>query len=122
MASEVSFVYGVKVIYKYEIGQETFYEEQILKIRAESFDDAFKKAREYAENNIDHNRTNINGDKVKETVCDVVDCYLADDDDSDVQEIFSSIKKNRASLSEEEYIEILGGGCDAEEMYILRYR
>jgi len=42
-------IYGVKLVYKYEVHSQkpqVLCEEQILKIKAESFDDAYKKADE----------------------------------------------------------------------------
>ncbi len=115
-------MYGVKVIYKYEVSGEVFYEEQILKVQAASFDEAYSKALEYAKNSLDHHRINISGEKVAESVIGAVDCYLADDDNAEVSEIYSGIKKNRTALTENEFIGILGDCCDSDEMKVLRYR
>ena len=41
--------YGVKLLYRYEVCGEVFYEESILKVKANSFDDALAKTARYAD-------------------------------------------------------------------------
>ena len=36
--------YGVKLLYRYDVCGEVFYEESILRVNADSFDDALAKA------------------------------------------------------------------------------
>ena len=55
-----------KLVYKYVVHSQepqVLYEEQILKINADSFDEAYQKAEKYIESYIDK-YTNINGDNV----------------------------------------------------------
>lgn len=114
--------YGVKVIYTYSVGEgcRKFYEEQILSVNAESFDEAYEKVKQYtAEYDTEH--TNPKGELVKTEEVELLDCFLAFDEEDDVQEIYSSTMKNKTSLSEEEFYNIIKSQCDYEEMYDLRY-
>ena len=69
-------LYGVKLMYRYMVGGEVYYEESVLRVRASSFDDAMEKAEEYADSLIDRNHINPFGLEVRESVCDVMDCFL----------------------------------------------
>lgn len=83
-------MYGVKLIYKYFVHSQkpqVLYEEQILKIYADSFDDAYQKSDKYIESYIDK-YTNINGDSVEISLYKVVDCFKCYND-RDVEEIYS---------------------------------
>ena len=71
--------YGVKILYRYEVCGEVFYEESILRVKADSFDDALAKAAKYADDTIMTDHINPDGFSVKESVCDIMDCYLIDD-------------------------------------------
>lgn len=99
-----------------------FYEESIVTLTADSFDDAYAKAERYAKKQIDSQHINPLGQKVFETIYDLVDCFLVDEETEGVQEVYSSIKKNRTSLPEEEYIAVLADGCTTDEMKPLRYQ
>ena len=44
--------YGVKLLYRYDVCGEVFYEESILRVNADSFDDALAKAAQYADDAI----------------------------------------------------------------------
>lgn len=114
--------YGVKVIFTYSVepDNQKFYEESIYLVEAESFDDAYKKAKEYT-NDIDMEYTNPRGQKVKTENVDFADCFLAFDEEDGVQEIYSTIFKNISSLPEEDFYKVITNQCDAEEMYDLRY-
>ena len=60
-------IFGVKLIFKYVVNSkipQVLYEEQILRIKAETFDNAYQKADEYVASYIDK-YTNINGDTVE---------------------------------------------------------
>ncbi len=114
--------YGVKVIYTYSVGEDCrkFYEEQILSVNAESFDEAYEKAEQYtAEYDTEH--TNPKGELVKTEKVEFVDCFLAFDEEGDVQEIYSSTTKNKTSLTDEQFYIAISNECTNEELYDLRY-
>ena len=114
--------YGVKVIYTYSVGEDCrkFYEEQILSVNAESFDEAYEKAEQYsAEYDTEH--INPKGELVKTEKVEFVDCFLAFDEEGDVQEIYSSITKNKTSLTDEQFYIAINNQCTKEEVYDLRY-
>ena len=114
--------YGVKVIYTYSVGEDCrkFYEEQILSVNAESFDDAYEKAEQYT-SEYDTEHTNPKGEMVKTEKVEFVDCFLAFDEDGDVQEIYSSITQNKTSLTDEQFYIAISNQCTNEELYDLRY-
>jgi hypothetical protein len=107
-------MYGLKVIFKYTANNEVFYEEMILKVQADSFDSAYEKAWAYAKDLCDNEHINPNGDKVYESVLDIVDCFLMDDKVAEIEEVYSSIKKKPNYLSEEQYIGIISDCCTDE--------
>lgn len=114
--------YGVKVIYTYSVGEDCkkFYEEQILSVNAESFDDAYEKAEQYT-SEYDTEHTNPKGEMVKTEKVEFVDCFLAFDEDGDVQEIYSSTTQNKTSLTDEQFYIAISNQCTNEELYDLRY-
>ena len=114
--------YSVKVIFTYSVEPDDrkFYEESIYLVDAESFDDAYKKAEEYA-NEYDLKHTNPKGQKVKTEKIDFLDCFLAFDEEEGVQEIYSTTFKNESSLSEQEFYKSITSQCDADELFDLRY-
>ena len=115
--------YGVKLLYRYEVCGEVFYEESILKVKANSFDDALAKAARYADDAIITDHINPNGFSVKESVCDIMDCYLIDEseNDSDVQEVYSGIMKKRLDVTDEEFTEQVFDQCSDEELVNIRF-
>ena len=114
--------YGVKLIYTYSVSDDRkkYYEESILSVDAESFDEAYKKAEKYAKEYCDEH-LNPNGELVKTEKFELLDCFLAFDEENGVQELYSAITKNKTSLCEEEFYRAITGQCDAEELYELRY-
>ena len=119
---EVSFMnentYGVKLFYKHQIHSETpqvLYEEQILKVKAESFDDAYKKADKYVQTYIDK-YTNIDGDVVEISLYKLVDCFLCYEEENNIQEIYSGFLKSDNSV-----VETITTPCEADELRILRH-
>ena len=114
--------YGVKVIFTYSVENDNkkFYEESIYLVDAESFDGAYKKAKEYAKD-YDLEHINPKGQKVKTEKIDFVDCFLAFDEEDGVQEIYSTTFKNKSSLSEDDFYKALTNQCDVEELDALRY-
>lgn len=113
-------MYGLKIIFKYVAGDEVFYEESIITLKANSVDEAYSKAKSYAQDACDEH-LNADNEKVYKSVVDIVDCFSVYEDE-DIQEVYSSIKKKPESLDEKLYLDILGNGCKAEEMYSLRYK
>ncbi len=116
-------LYGVKLYYRYAVDEEVIYEESVLRLRAVSFDDAIAKAERYAMSTLDSEHINYDGKHVDESIFDVYSCYLIDEDpESEIEEVFSEIMKNRTSLSEEEYIDLLSDSASAEERRMLLYQ
>ena len=115
--------YGVKLLYRYDVCGEVFYEESILRVNADSFDDALAKAAQYADDAIITDHINPNGFSVKESVCDIMDCYLIDEseNDSDVQEVYSGIMKNRLDVTDEEFTEQVFDQCSDEKLVNIRF-
>ena len=115
--------YGVKVILTYSVEPDNrkFYEESIYLVDADSFDDAYRKAEEYAKD-FDLEHTNPKGQKVKTEKIDFVDCFLAFDDEKGVQEIYSATFKNKSALQEQAFYELITIQCDKDELFDLRYK
>ena len=87
------------------------------------FDDALAKTARYADDAIITDHINPNGFSVKESVCDIMDCYLIDEseNDSDVQEVYSGIMKNRLDVTDEEFTEQVFDQCSDEELVNIRF-
>ena len=115
--------YGVKVIFTYSVEPDCrkYYEESIYLVDADSFDDAYEKAEKYT-SVIDSEYINSKGQKVKTEKIDFTDCFLAFDEEYGVQEVYSAILKNKSSLSEKDFYELITNQCDTEEMYDLRHK
>lgn len=115
--------YSVKVVYTYLIGDsdKRFYEEQILLICAEDFDEAFEKAEKYASEYADEH-INPDGEIVKTEKVDILSCFSVFDDEEDgVIEVYSSITKNRTTLSESDFYDVFTSEqCEVDEMTDLR--
>lgn len=113
--------YGVKVIHTHTVGEDDrrFYEELILKVEADSFDDACAKAADYMKHAVCE-YTNPKGETVKTLRIEAVDCFYAFEPDGDVQEVFSSFSRNPGSLSEEEYYQAITSYCGEEDLRSLR--
>lgn len=114
-------IFGVKVIQTHAVGDKDlrFYEELILKVDANSFDEAYEKAESYMED-ADFEYTNINGEKVRTVQIEAIDCFLAFEPEGDVQEIYSSFSTNKTSLSEEAYYQAISSPCEEKELCPLR--
>ena len=114
-------IYGVKVIHTRSVGEDgrRFYEELILRVEANSFDEAYEKADKYM---LDYtcDFINVYGEKVTTHKIEAIDCFLAIEDEPDVQEVYSSFSTNRSCLSETEYYEVIASPCGVEELYPLR--
>lgn len=113
--------YGVKVIHTYIVGEDNqrFYEELILRVEAQSFDEAYEKAEKYMQDaNCEY--LNIYGETVKTLQIKAIDCFLAFDMEEDVQELYSSFSTNCCSLTEDEYYESITSLCTEKELRPLR--
>ena len=77
--------YGIKVIFTYSVGpdNQSFYEESIYLVEAESVEDAYKKAEEYTKD-FDLEYTNPKGQLVKTEKIDFLDCFFAFDEENGV--------------------------------------
>ena len=111
-------VFGVKLVYKYVVHSQemqVLYEEQILKINADSFDDAYQKAENYIKSYIDK-YTNINGDIVEISLYKVVDCFKCYDAGEEITEIYSGFLK-----SDDNALKSITTPCETDELFILRH-
>ena len=104
--------YGVKAIHIISIGNadQRLYEEIILRVEANSYDEAYSKAAAHLMNSVlDH--TNPEGQQVRTVQITAIDCFLAPDPEGDVQEVFSSIFSNTTPLSDADFRNLLLSGC-----------
>ena len=111
-------VFGVKLVYKYVVHSQemqVLYEEQILKINADSFDDAYQKAENYIKSYIDK-YTNINGDIVEISLYKEVDCFKCYDEGEEITEIYSGFLK-----LDDNSLKSITTPCETDELFILRY-
>ena len=105
-------IYGVKVIHTYTVGEQDqrFYEELILRVEAENSDEAYEQAGKYMQDRV-CDYINIYGEKVSTHKIELIDCFLTYDDESGVEETYSSFFTNRSSLSEAEFYEGITSTC-----------
>ncbi len=111
-------VFGVKLVYKYVVHSQepqVLYEEQILKINADSFDEAYQKAEKYIESYIDK-YTNINGDNVEISLYKKVDCFKSYDQGEEITEIYSGFLK-----LDDNSLKSITNPCETDELFILRH-
>jgi len=111
-------LYGVKLVYKYVVHSQepqVLYEEQILKIRADSYDDAYQKAGEYVKSYIDK-YTNINGETVEISLYKEVDCFKCYEEENGIQEVYSGFLK-----LDDNSLKSITTPCETEELKILRH-
>lgn len=111
-------IYAVKLVYKYVVHSQksqVLYEEQILRIKAESFEDAYKKADEYAASYVDK-YTNINGDTVEISLYRAVDCFKCYEEENGIQEVYSDFLK-----ADDNALKSITTACEADELKILRH-
>ena len=110
-------LFGVKLVYEYVVHSQkpqVLYEEQVLKISADSFDDAYQKAENYANEYIDK-YTNVGGDTVEISLYKAVDCFKCYEEENGIQEVYSSFLK-----ADEKSLNSITSPCEAEELIILR--
>lgn len=102
--------YSVKIIIKSTVETgEVSLEESILMTDADSFDDAYDKAEQYVEERgICDAYRNYEGKRVTREIVSYADCFAPfEDDDDDVQEVYSSIIRPDEKLTEETIIATL---------------
>ncbi len=114
-------IYGVKILYRIEAGADVFYEESVVRVQAGSFDEAFRKAEEYAQGECMDEYENPYGETVRQSVAQIVDCFEAFDSEGDVQEVYSRILfgagRDGRALAEE-----LSEHADIAQMMAIRVR
>ena len=111
-------IFGVKLIFKYVVNSkmpQILYEEQILRIKAESFDNAYQKADEYVASYI-AKYTNINGDSVEISLYKEVDCFLCYEEDDGIQEVYSGFLK-----LDDNALKSITTPCETDDLFILRH-
>ncbi len=111
-------MYGIKLVYKYvvySLEPKELYEEQILKIVADSFDEAYQKADEYIKSYNDK-YTNINGDNVEISLYKVVDCFKCYEQENGIQEVYSGFLK-----LDDNSLKSIASSCETDELQILRH-
>ena len=114
--------YGLKMFYRMTAGSRVFYEESVVMLWAESFDDAYKKAEIYAKDMCGCDYINICGETVKTELVDIVDCFIVYEEENGVTEVYSRYMQNKTPLSEEKFIDLLSDSSTVEERYPLRSR
>ena len=113
--------YSVKMLIRHAVESgEVFFEESIIMLEADSFDDAYVKAEKYAKDNeIDISYENMYGKHVESKVVSFTDCFSIYDDE-DVIEVYSSMIKCRNDLPEDSVIAFFEETCDRQDMLPLR--
>ena len=113
-------MYSIKILYKYTIDEiKEFFEESIIMLKADSFDDAYNKAEKYVQETMPMEWTNRSGQHIYVSVVSYVDCFQVEEDD-EVTEVYSSFRINKSSLGQEEYVKLLTDCCEADELKELR--
>lgn len=107
--------YGIKAVYRYRVAEETFYEEQIIRVEANDFDQAYDKAEAYAREYSGDEHVNPRGQRVVIDRYWLLDCYLMTE-----EEMYSRIFKNPFGEDEEAMLNALDCACTPEEMQPLR--
>lgn len=108
--------YSVKLLIKStaESGEVSI-EESILMLDANSFDDAYDKVERYVEEyGVCVPYENIFGKRVDVEVVSYADCFQIDEDD-EVTEVYSSIVRPNAELTEETIVAVHEASASKEE-------
>ena len=114
--------YGMKILCRIRAGSRVFYEESIVRVKAESFDEAYERAEAYALSLGADEYVNVYGEAVKTELVDIVGVFRSFDEEDGVQEVYSRTMINRTDMDEEKWLDILSDGCTAEEKLPLRER
>lgn len=111
--------YSVKLIIRHSVETgEVFLEESIIMLDADSFDDAYLKAEQYAKEYVDDTYQNMYGKTVKSEVISFADCFSVFEDD--VMEVYSSFIKCREELPEEAVMAFWEEDCSRKDLLPLR--
>lgn len=111
--------YSVKLIIRHTVETgEVFLEESIIMLDADSFDDAYLKAEQYAKEYVDDTYQNMYGKTVKSEVISFADCFSVFEDD--VMEVYSSFIKCREELPEEAVMAFWEEDCSRKDLLPLR--
>ena len=113
--------YSIKLIIKYTVEMgEIFFEESILMLEAESFDDAYRKIERWvSDNGVGDSYRNLYGRTVQKEIVSYADCFSVYDDD-EVTEVYSSFQKPRPDLPEKTLVAAQTESCGKEELLPLR--
>lgn len=113
--------YSVKILLRHHVESgETFVEESVLLVDADSFDDAYQKAEAYVVNyDICAAYTNMYGCQVTSEIVSYADCFSVYEDD-DIIEVYSSLLKCSEDLTAETIIGVLEASASREELLPLR--
>lgn len=118
---KTEIMYSVKILYKYVVnGTKEFFEESVIAMNADSFEDAYEKSEKYVEETIEKEYINMYGEKVVLSDVEYTDCFQIYKED-EITEVYSTFKVNKTSLNEREYIDILTQHLTADELLPLRY-
>jgi len=115
-------IYGVKILYRIEAGEDIFYEESVVRVQARSFEEAFEKAENYAQGECMDEYQNPYGETVRRSIAGILDCFEAFDQTGDVQEIYSRILFGDDEKSGETLVKSLFERADRTQMMALRVR
>lgn len=113
--------YSVKILYTYSVGQRKFYETSILLTEANSFDEAYNKAENFALQNTEE-YTNVSSETVKTEKIEILDCFCAYDEEESISEVYSSFTTNSTALNETDFYSALTHQCDETELHELRHQ
>ncbi len=114
--------YGLKIFYRITAGSRVFYEESVVLLQAESFEDAYDKAEAHAKNVCKIDYTNRYGEGVRTELVDIVDTFSVYEEDNGVLEVYSRIMQNKTQLHEDQFIDLLSVSYTEDELYPLRSR
>ena len=113
--------YGVKLVFRYDLPDRQFYEETVLCVRAASADEAAERARNYAAGFVEREYQNLEGENVKVRLCDIADCTAVQQENAEIETVFSRFVTNRGGLPEEAFLEQFADTCTREELKPLRH-
>ena len=112
-------IYGVKAIQPNIVEEKIIYEELVLAIKADSYDEAYDKAKKYMKD-YECEYTNVNGKKVKVAKAELIDCFQSISNEDGIVEVYSSFFTNKSHLGESEYYKVLTSSCDENELALLK--
>jgi len=118
--------YSVKLIYKYTVTGEPdpilvdkFYEESVVLVVADSFEEAYKVAESNASMDVYMNKY---GQTVTMELYDAVDCFRFYEQPQALTEVYSTIFSDDANTDIESLVDKRYERCTIEEMHVLRHK